>query len=423
MEATTAADVPAASSQFSDAALRVLARAQLVNSLGDGAFYVASVLYFTLVVGLSPAQVGLGLSLAWGLGFAMSAPIGTVADRVGLRRSAVTLACLVAVGLVLLAFAPGWAGFLAAVCVYAAAQSGLAAVRQALLVGMVDARDRVNARARLQVLLNAGLGIGAALGTTALIFGTEAAFVSLLLADAGLFVLTAYILSRLPRLPRHSSPRRAPSAQRPRASSVLRDTRYLTATLLNAVLYLYMPLLSVLLPVWISESTAAPSWTIGLLFVTNTIGVVLLQRRVARRVVSLRTAARSVLVGGILLAAACAVLASSSVLSSPQLAVLVLVAGVVVLVVGETLIASGSWEVGFALANPQHPGQWQGMYLSGIPLGRAVGPLLLLGWVLANSTAGWLALGTLFVVCAAALAAVATRWPRPGRAAAVTSHP
>jgi hypothetical protein len=48
---------------------RLLAVAQLTNSVGDGAYYVCSVLYFTRVVGLSPTQIGLGLTLGWGAGF------------------------------------------------------------------------------------------------------------------------------------------------------------------------------------------------------------------------------------------------------------------------------------------------------------------------------------------------------------------
>jgi hypothetical protein len=50
------------------------------------------------------------------------------------------------------------------------------------------------------------------------------------------------------------------------------------------------------------------------------------------------------------------------------------------LLLGEVFLASGAWEVGFALASPESPGQWQGMYASGFPVARAVDPALLLGW-------------------------------------------
>ncbi len=44
---------------------RVLALAQLANSVGDGAFYACSALFFIRVVGLSPAQVGIALTVGW----------------------------------------------------------------------------------------------------------------------------------------------------------------------------------------------------------------------------------------------------------------------------------------------------------------------------------------------------------------------
>ena len=53
---------------------RTLALAQLANSVGDGAYYVTSALYFTHVVGLAPARVGLGLTLAWAVGSLVGVP-------------------------------------------------------------------------------------------------------------------------------------------------------------------------------------------------------------------------------------------------------------------------------------------------------------------------------------------------------------
>ncbi|NEC19594.1 MFS transporter, partial [Streptomyces parvus] len=76
---------------------RGLAVAQLVNSLGDGAYYVCSALYFSQVVGLSAAQIGLGLTVAWGVGAVAGVPLGNLADRRGPRGTAVALALATAV--------------------------------------------------------------------------------------------------------------------------------------------------------------------------------------------------------------------------------------------------------------------------------------------------------------------------------------
>ncbi|MCW3842064.1 hypothetical protein ONA70_18355 [Micromonospora yasonensis] len=75
---------------------RTLALAQLANSIGDGAFLVTSALYFTQVVGLSPGQVGLGLSLAWAAGLLAGVPAGHAADRRDARTVVNTAAVMLA---------------------------------------------------------------------------------------------------------------------------------------------------------------------------------------------------------------------------------------------------------------------------------------------------------------------------------------
>src|SRR5215831_8593621 len=71
---------------------RVLALGQLTNSIGDGAYYVCSALYFTRIIGLTPTQVGLGLTLGWAIGSFAGVPFGHLADRRGPRGTAVLLA-------------------------------------------------------------------------------------------------------------------------------------------------------------------------------------------------------------------------------------------------------------------------------------------------------------------------------------------
>ncbi len=56
---------------------------------------------------------------------------------------------------------PRFLPFVAAACAYAAAQSGLAAARQALLAGLTSAGERTGLLAHRQSTLNAGLAMGA----------------------------------------------------------------------------------------------------------------------------------------------------------------------------------------------------------------------------------------------------------------------
>ena len=97
--------------------------------------------------------------------------------------------------------------------------------------------------------------------------------------DAVSFLLSALVLLRLPPMP--PSPAAAPG--RP-ALEVLRDRPYALVSFLNMITLLYMPLLSLVIPLWIVQRTEAPTWTVSALLVLNTLSVVLFQVRVARRV-------------------------------------------------------------------------------------------------------------------------------------------
>jgi MFS family permease len=391
---------------------RTLTLAQLVNSLGDGGFYVTSALFFTRVVDLSAAQVGLGLTVGWGVGLLLGAPLGHLADRRGLRGTAVILALTTALALSAFLAVRAFPAFLVALCLYTSSQSGLSGVRQALLVRFVEPAYRVHVRARLQSVLNAGLGLGATFGGLALYLDWPMAYLAVFALDAVAFLAAAVLLGRLPAVP--VAP--AGAADEPRLA-VLRDQPYTAVTALNAVMLLYMPLLSVVLPLWVAQRTTAPRWMIAALFVLNTLGVVAFQVRIARRVSDLDSAARAVRRAGAVLLAACAVFAVSATTAAPAASVVALVVGICLQVVGEMLLASGSWEISFGLADADRPGQYQGVFGMGVPVARMIGPLTLTTLIVTWSAAGWFVLGGLFLL-AGLVTTPAVRWGQrdPGRA-------
>ncbi|MFD9861531.1 MFS transporter [Streptomyces alboflavus] len=388
---------------------RLLALAQLANSVGDGAFYVTSALYFTHVVGLAPARIGLGLTLAWAVGSVLGVPLGRLADRRGPRGTAVLLAlatgAAVASFLVVRDFVP----FVAAALVYATAQSGLSAARQALLAGLVAREERTGLLAHLQSTLNAGLAVGAGLGGVALHQGSEAAYLAVFALDAAGFVVCAAVLWRLPAL----APTAAVAGKR---LSVLRDRPYALVTLLNTVLLMRMPLLSLGIPLWLTERTNAPAWLVSALFVLNTLGVMVFQVRTARSVSGIPTAVRAVRRSGVLMLAACAVFALSAATEGAWTAAAVLVAASVVLLAAEMLQSAGSWQLGFDLAPADRIGEYQGFFGTGTAVARTLGPLILTTLLVEWGTPGWLLLGGAILAASYAMGPAA-RWAvsaRPG---------
>src|SRR4026207_1840733 len=63
-----------------------LATQSLLFALGQGTFMTGSAVFFTQIVGLSAAQVGVALPTAATAGFAAGWPAGKVVDRFGPKR-------------------------------------------------------------------------------------------------------------------------------------------------------------------------------------------------------------------------------------------------------------------------------------------------------------------------------------------------
>ncbi|MCO5997007.1 MFS transporter [Actinoallomurus rhizosphaericola] len=389
---------------------RTLAAAQLVGSLGDGAFYACSVLFFTRVVGLSPARVGFALTLGWAVGMLAGVPLGRLADRWGPRRTAVALAAATAATLAAFLMVRSFPLFTVAFAAYACCQAGLTSARQALLAGLVPAGERTGVRAAVQSASNAGLAAGAGLGALALCSGTRPAYLAVFGMDAAAFAAAGLVLSRLPE-----APAAGPRAHGPR-TGVLRDRPYALVTFCSAVMYLNMPLLSLGLPLWIVRRTGAPAPMAAVLLVVNMLSVVLFQVRVARPVTGPAAAARATRRAGVLMAAACAVYAMSGAGSGVVVTVVLLVAGALVQVFGEMLHGAGGWELSFALAPEGRHGQYQGFYGMAPQCARMAGPLVLTTLLLGWGGPGWLLLGAAFLAAGAAMGPV-TRYAERAHAA------
>ncbi|MEU4605827.1 MFS transporter [Kribbella sp. NPDC023972] len=395
---------------------RDLAMAQLANSVGDGAFIVTSALFFTRIVGLSTAEVGLGLTVAWLIGFLAGVPLGNLADRKGARGIAILLALTTAASVAAFLVVRSFPLFLVAAIVYASSQTGLTAARQALLAGLVEPAERTRIRAFLQSTVNAGLAVGAALGGIALHYDTAPAYLTVFALDAVSFLIAARLIHRVPAVAVSVRIKGEPRL------AVLRDRPYAVLALLNAIMLLFMPLLSLVVPLWIVTRTDAPDWVVASLLIVNTLGVTLFQVRTARTVKDLRTATRSIRYAGVAMLAACAVFAVSAANLNATTAAVVLISGAALLTLGEMKLASGAWEISFGLAPADKQGQYQGFFGTGPAIARMAGPALLTTVVLGWGPIGWIAVGALFLGTSCATGP-AVRWAARTRAVNEDAQP
>ncbi len=390
---------------------RTLALGTFVNTIGNGMLLTTSAVYFTQVVGLSPAQVGLGLTLAGAAGLAVSTPMGHVADVLGPRELMVWTTLVLGVLSLGYLFVGSFVGFVIVAVVLTLLDGASRAARGAVLASVGREGGRVRLRAYLRAVTNVGITLGGIVGGLALAVDRPGAYRAMIVLDALTFVLAGLIARRLPHVPPVPH-----SGEGPRLV-VLRDRPYVALTALNAVMTLHFGLLEVALPLWVIQRTEAPKWAIAVVVLVNTVCVVLLQVRMSRGVSTVRQGADATRRSGLVLAVACVVLAASG-WGGPAVAVALLLAGSLVQVLGEMLQSAGSWALGFGLAPDDAQGQYQGLYSTGFALSSMLSPALLTTLVVVGGPAGWAVLAVLFAG-SGFLAGPLARWalrtpPGPG---------
>jgi MFS family permease len=393
--------------------LRTLSAMTLANTVGSGLLGASVVLYFTHLVGLSGGQVGLGLTVAGGLGLLVGIPVGHVADRRGPREVLVALMLGEAVATLSYVFVRSFGVFLVAVCLVVTVDRAASAVKQGLLAQVLPSEDRVAARAFLRAVTNVGFAIGSGIAGIGILIDTQAAYDVLIAGDAVTFAVAALLLLRLPHVPPQP-----PAATGPRLV-VLRDRPYLAVSALVAVMSLHVSLLDVGLPLWVEGHTNAPRAIVAVVFIVNCVLVALFSVRFARGSDTVAGAARAGARAAVLLALSCVVFAATSG-PAATVAAIVLVIAAVIQVGGEMAQSASGWGLAFGLAPDHAQGQYQGAASTAVAIAMMAGPATMAG-VTSAGTIGWLAYGAVFLLAGFATVPVAAWAQRTREAAAATA--
>ncbi|MBV2153288.1 MFS transporter [Kitasatospora sp. SUK 42] len=387
---------------------RVLGVATLVNALGNGLFAVSSVLFFTRSIGLSVATVGLGLTVAEGIGLVAGLPAGALGDRIGQRLAYQGLLAVQALTMVLFVFVHTFWFFLVVAALYATGQKAARAANNALIAHTAG-EDRVRVRGYLRSVNNLGMSLGALAGGLALSVDTRQGYVLLMLADAATFCGATALISRLPGT---GGERTGPPP--PRGWPALRDRPYLLLTATNGVLSLQYFVLTLGLPLWVAERTTAPHWVVSVLLALNTALVALVQVRAGRPVRDVKSAVTYLRRAGAVLLLGTALFALSGSLPTWG-AVVLLLLGVVVHTLGELWHAAAAFELSFGLAAPGATAQYQSVFNLGMGGAEFLAPVIVTTVCLGLGGWGWLALGAVFAATGALAGPVADRAERRQR--------
>jgi len=375
---------------------RSLCLQSALYAVGSGFFLSGNAVFFTTIVGLSAAQVGLGLSIAGALGFVAAVPLGAFADRVGPLRAWVLAA--LAEGCVYVAYplARGFAAFVVIVTALALAESAGNSARGAYTLDVLAPSERVRVMAYNRSALNLGFTVGALLGGIALASGSRTVILVVPVLAGFLMLLTALLVSRLP------ASHHERDGDRPSRFAVLRDRPFLVVSLLNGVLGSHQVLLMVVFPLWLVERTDAPRAVLAWLLALNTVLAVGLQVWAARGADTVRGAVRCSRLAAAAIAAACLVMPISSV-SVAWLTIVLLVAAYVALTIGELFQSAGHWGLVSELSPADQRPQYQGAFRLGLQLQSIVGPVAFTALAVSWGPFGWLAIAAVIALAAIAL--------------------
>jgi hypothetical protein len=374
-------------------------------------FLAVTVLYFSLVLGLTAVQISIVFAVAAAVGAGAGALGGQLSDVLSARRVHVVSVLLTGLFLAAYAFVGDFWSVLVIASLESAAFGGLHASQSAIIARAFDGSHRVQTRAILRTVTNIGIAVGAGLAAIALAIGTAEAYRIVIVCAAGLFALSSIWLIRLPasvdavRRDADGNDTKLSRAQS-RAHSPWRDPRYLAMTLLNGVFGIQFAVQAMGVPLWVVQDTVAPEVTVSLLLVLNTLIVIALQVPLSKGTHELRRAGIVIAIAGGLMVVACASYAGAAGVILP-LAVTLLVGGAIAGAFAEVLQQAGSWGLGCELADPVRAGAYQGVFGMGFSLAGVFAPFIVTATVLGLGVPGWVILAAMFVLAAAGMSAIA----------------
>lgn len=382
-----------------------LALQSLLFAVGEGTFLTGSAVFFTQVVGLSAAQVGLGLTFAGVASFVAAWPMGKVVDRFGPKRTWAVSAVGQAAMFTLWPFIDSFAAYVAMAVVMETLGTMGQAAHGAYTIDVLPADQRVSSRAYMYSALNLGFTLGSLLGGIALAFDSNHVLQVIPWFTALVFLVNA---SAILRLPNASHDDRTADERKVRlpGPSALRNAGWMISTFFVGVLWTNQVLLHLVIPLWLVQETDAPRVLLAFLFGTNTVMCIFLPMAASRGVRDVPTALRAIRVSTVFFVGSCLItLLTHDTVGWITIALVWL--GHVTVTGAELYLSAASWSFEAELMDPRRRGEYQGAAELSGALGRVWAPALYTFLALTWGALGWVVIAAIIVVAAAGLHASA----------------
>jgi predicted MFS family arabinose efflux permease len=257
----------------------ILSFGGLANAVGNGLAFPFLVIYLHNVRGFSLGTAGLVLATTGAVSLLAGPAVGVVIDRIGGRATLAAALVLLAVGFgsYPLIHEP-WHAFLAS-AVAGVGNAGFWPSQSALLAGLTPPARRHAAFALQRVTRNLGIGLGGVAGGLIATTSSPGSFTVLFLVDAATFLVFVAMLAFVPE---PELPAEDESLAPGRYADVLRDRVFLGIVVLNVLFVSAGYAQFELLPVFAKNEAGVTEAGIGLIFLVNTLVIVLAQFPVSK---------------------------------------------------------------------------------------------------------------------------------------------
>lgn len=373
---------------------RSLSVQSILFAVGEGAFITGSAVFFTQIVGLSAAQVGIGLTLAGIVSFFFAVPAGKLADRIGTKR----IWAISALGTSMLYFIwpllHGFAAYLVMMVVLEVVSQAGWSGRGAYTIDIFTREERVQSQAFMRAALNIGFTVGALIGGLALATNSDDVVRAVPILTGLILLANTYWITRLPDPPAKAPVAAEEAVVKPAA---LKNRAFVALMAGDGVLGTNQVLLNIVIPLWLVEETDAPRVLLAWLFGTNTVMAVLLQVAAARGVNSVARSLRASYISASFFVLSCGiVLVTHDTVGWLTIALVWL--GHVTVTGAELFQSAGSWGFQTELTDPDQRGEYQGAAHIGHTAGSVWAPALFTWLAMEHGSLGWLTIAAIVIV-------------------------
>ena len=373
---------------------RSLSVQSILFAVGEGTFITGSAVFFTQIVGLSAAQVGIGLTVAGIVSFFFAVPAGKLADRVGTKR----IWAISALGTSLLYFVwpllHGFAAYLVMMVVLEVVSQAGWSGRGAYTIDIFTREERVQSQAFMRAALNIGFTLGALIGGLALATNSDAVVRAVPILTGAILLANTYWITRLPDPPAREPIATEEAVVKPAA---LKNRAFLTLMTGDGVLGTNQVLLNIVIPLWLVEETDAPRVLLAWLFGTNTVMAVLLQVAAARGIDSVARSLRASYISAGFFVLSCAiVLVTHDTIG--WLTIFLVWLGHVTVTGAELFQSAGHWGFMSELTDADQRAEYQGAAHIGGTLGSVWAPALFTYLAMEHGSLGWVTIASICIV-------------------------